>query len=315
MCIRICKTFQQCGHFSSKVDRCPTYYHNKSLAKGFFGSIFFRKYANQKDCGRVFPTHVQLDYCQKCSVKREQLKVEVLGKGAMRVQHQDLDSRQGSVWLCDLYRNPDKMAGRDAYYRPAAPAPPVSSRPGLNSQNRIQPTERTVGADRKPSRSRLERAPQTLAKPRAPPQPAYHTTGRSKVTARNDPPSDDLPAFHRSNSHPQLRRVKGQVYNSSKSRNPQSVPAYQHGLDAIAFARLQELKQSRVPPARPAPRPVMHGQSQVPTSALSRFVSMTKDIPKGPFFDNDSDVSFVCHSSRQISEQGAATKSTRRPRR
>ncbi|KAJ3579195.1 hypothetical protein NPX13_g1374 [Xylaria arbuscula] len=116
-----------------------------------------------KNCGRVIPSELRIDaFCDSCSVKKQRLRGEEVGKGALRVRKQgfqeifqeerkeaarnalhkfekerhhprntktsnhDIIHVESSVWLSDLYYHPETLARKEAYARQAARAPPVS---------------------------------------------------------------------------------------------------------------------------------------------------------------------------------------------
>ncbi|KAK5628157.1 hypothetical protein RRF57_003872 [Xylaria bambusicola] len=162
MCVNSYEHYSQCDHIMTTVTNCPTHHKQQVSARGFFGSIFRRSIRERKNCGRVIPHELRIEgYCQHCSVKKQQLRGEIVGKGALKVRKQgfqeifqeerkeaarnalaksekrdhhaggnkksnhEIIHVESSVWLSDLYYHPETLARKEAYAREAALAPPI----------------------------------------------------------------------------------------------------------------------------------------------------------------------------------------------
>ncbi|KAI1130421.1 hypothetical protein F5Y10DRAFT_118658 [Nemania abortiva] len=186
MCIKCYNYFTKCDHVFTTLTTCPEYHKQQQSAKGFFGWLFRRHLRKRKNCGKVMPQHLQNEsYCQSCTVKKDGLRAQSLGQGALRVRKRDYQEvfrdehkeaarlslkksssscclrgkksnhdivhSQNSVWLSDLYHHPETLARKDAYAREAAPAPPVSS----------QSRSRSRRSGDRPQRTDTRRSPRT----------------------------------------------------------------------------------------------------------------------------------------------------------
>ncbi|KAI0165970.1 hypothetical protein GGR57DRAFT_145660 [Xylariaceae sp. FL1272] len=328
MCIKTYETFR-CEHVHTNLKHCPTYFKEQSGARGIWGLIFHRDVRQKKNCGRVIPHHLQLDsHCQKCTIRSEQLRAREIGQGALRVRKytaeeshrrrqykyvdflpepiDELNRRrqhhtpESSVWLPNLYKHPSKYAMKESYIRPAAAADPVSSGSVRKRNQDSEPAKPQVPPSPthilhiSPARGFIGNV-QSIPVP--PPPPSHRYRGHFRTQAPSLLPAVGLPSLPAVASKSQsakvqeLRRKKGRVYNADKIRN-QSVPLYQQDLQAIAFRRLQAQHKATTSP------PVATGLAHM--SALSRFVELTREAHKNSFFDDGSDISFVCQSSRRV---------------
>ncbi|KAI2625145.1 hypothetical protein GGS21DRAFT_541074 [Xylaria nigripes] len=161
MCIKAYQQFSKCDHVNTTITKCPTYYREKESSRGFFGCLFRRSSTTKPNCGKVVPHYLANDgYCQACSVKKGYYRAQRVGEGAMKVRKQgyqeimheeqkeaarnalrraeklrnpkrgvyhDVIGVESTVWLPDLYSNPETLAQKEEYARQPASAPPVSS--------------------------------------------------------------------------------------------------------------------------------------------------------------------------------------------
>ncbi|KAI0904807.1 hypothetical protein F4823DRAFT_172318 [Ustulina deusta] len=176
MCVNSYQHFAKCDHVCATLTTCPTYHKQQDAAKGIFGSLFRRSLRKKKNCGKVVPHYLENEaYCQACSVKKERLRAQGVGQGALKVRRQgfqeifqeerkeaarnalhrsekrrrrgskqsnhDVIHVESSIWINDLYHHPETLARKEAYAREAAPAPPVS---------RHQTTNHPRGAESRP---------------------------------------------------------------------------------------------------------------------------------------------------------------------
>ncbi|KAI0398627.1 hypothetical protein F5Y17DRAFT_10811 [Xylariaceae sp. FL0594] len=420
-----------------------------------FGSSRKKKPRHRTNCGRVVPYHLTNEtYCQSCSVRTSHLRASGVGQGALRVHQQDEGLReerkraakasleksehknkakgaggsgsgsrsnhevlhvQSSVWLQDLYHNPEALAKKEAYARQAAAAPPISSRlPHQSSStgprtmessrfreydSRRQESSSRSRRTEESDRDRSSRAPtaygssQPVRRPAPPPAATYtyqsppqHSgypthprdgpylppaVGRPPVPQKSHlqqqqrqqqqqqqyrhqphlpsappprPPHhnyDYAPApappvppkqqqhQHQHQQHPELRHKTGRVYNSNKSRNPPTKPAYREYLDAMetqaAMDRMREARERKVREAMDRVHPYgglrrddeakphhhhhQHGSGFGSGSGGGSSGWLKKKIG---ISDSDSNISFVCKDSRAISGDKNRSGSSRR---
>jgi len=150
--------------------------------------------------------------------------------------------------------------------------------------------------------------------PNAHPKPNSYRQQSTSTTHPHQPPSKPEPKY------PELRHKTGRVYNSNKSRNPPTKPAYQEYLDAMdtqaAMDRLREVKERKAreqqaqryspllppPPARMTtmmrddPKPHHQHQHQHHSGWI---INRAKKVG---WSDADSDDSFACRDARAISD-------------
>ncbi|KAI0526123.1 hypothetical protein F5B22DRAFT_269565 [Xylaria bambusicola] len=172
MCVNSYEHYSQCNHINTTVTNCPTHHKQQASARGVFGSIFRRSIRERKNCGKVIPHELRIEgYCQHCSIKKQQLRGEVVGRGALKVRKQgfqeifqeerkeaarnalakserrnhdargnkksnhDIIHVENSVWLSDLYYHPETLARKEAYAREAALAPPIAAQKQVRNQS------------------------------------------------------------------------------------------------------------------------------------------------------------------------------------
>ncbi|KAI0838985.1 hypothetical protein F5Y06DRAFT_36919 [Hypoxylon sp. FL0890] len=164
MCHDWREEYTECCHVSRRLVNCPKYYKQQSLAKTFWGRLFYRNVKNKQHCGRLIPHHAEKSFCSKCTVMVEELRAQHVGDGALmayrmglvtleddfrrpfkeyrerrrEAARRSLERSEGHiqygavnhnhrVWIPELYYNPQMLARKEAYGRVAEAAPPVSS--------------------------------------------------------------------------------------------------------------------------------------------------------------------------------------------
>ncbi|KAI1435010.1 hypothetical protein GGR50DRAFT_350540 [Xylaria sp. CBS 124048] len=365
MCVRSHQQFSKCDHVATTSTRCPTFYQEQQRANGFLGCIFGRGAKGKKDCGRVVPHYLHNDgYCQACSVKRDQLHAQSVGQGALKIRRRDAveerkhaarkalhkSERDGghhrrkssnhdvvhvetSVWLSDLYQNPETLAKKEPYAREAAAAPPVSSQPRKEGHHRSKKhsskdqgrerrdkgeTKKSTKQPSQPSQDQSEWMPSYGGEPplKRPAKPAatYQSSNRL-LTKRptNRPPAIGVPPHS-----PPYDRARGSKRSerserSDTSRNAQSGQKPNHVHESsdnpsTATCRIYlDTKAEAKPPTEPrqyiepwGPKPywtVEPSRWEKDKAAVSEWID--RRIRN---CDQDSDVSFVCRTAKMYSE-------------
>ncbi|KAI0815650.1 hypothetical protein GGR55DRAFT_355678 [Xylaria sp. FL0064] len=334
MCVNSYQQFTKCCHVLTTMTTCPTYHKQQQSTKGFFGGLF-RQNLKMKNCGKVVPHYLQNEaYCQTCLVKRDCLRAQRVGQGALRVRKQcfqeilreeqknaarnamhrmekkhhqhlhDVVHAETSVWLNDLYHNPEKLAKDEAYARKAAPAPPVSSHRREKSdqsraRSRESPTQELlrIGMIKEPE-SRGEWMPsyggsQPMKKP-LPPLPTHRYSGHSSSSGSTDLPLaiGIPPCWHRSDRSFAARA------EAAGFPDPRQEPEY-----------IRNERRGRAPSGEH----VGHWRAESPTRFEAAVSNMFKKVKeKGPPRGEGSDVSFACETSRRISDEQPQPKGERR---
>ncbi|KAI1186009.1 hypothetical protein F5B17DRAFT_377946 [Nemania serpens] len=336
MCIKSYQHFAKCDHVFTTLTTCPTYRKQQKSAEGLLGRLFQPGARKKKNCGRVFPHHLRNEtYCQDCSIETGRFTAEGLGQGALRVRKQGFqeahpkdrkeaaraslqnsrksqprakDSNhnvihvENSVWLDSLYNNPETLAKKEAYARAAAPAPPVSSHSRHPSGTRQHHGEytREIGEERMPSYG----GSQPTIRPAQPAQ-TYSYPVRIASNSSSLPPAVGPPPGPQTKG-PKLRHMTGQVYNSSKIRNQRLTPPYQAYLDGMATEAA--IRARHRPCSEPPQGPVVHkscweeepSRWEAKKATLSSWIERNRERRAT---GDGSDVSFVCATSKAISNQ------------
>ncbi|KAI8629274.1 hypothetical protein F5Y19DRAFT_95663 [Xylariaceae sp. FL1651] len=265
-----------------------------------------------------------------------------------KVSNHNVIHVQSSVWLDDLYYHPETLARKEAYARAAAQAPRVSSRPPQESypcttkpntrgRTREDCKEKPYPAQRRGPQTPSQQMPvfggsQPLPRP-AQPEPTYQYPGRFMHGAPGLPPAVGLPPRSRRDSQPstqatparpptaKLRHKKGRVYNNTKSHNQPTVPAYQVYLEGMTTQAMLRTTREAGMPAKSrqiSSRTIETGTeprraywTTQPSHGISGFFDRINGSPRKLFADESSDVSFVCESARQISEQSRSSGARR----
>ncbi|RWA11919.1 hypothetical protein EKO27_g3222 [Xylaria grammica] len=355
MCIKTYKYFSRCDHVTTTLTTCPTYHKQQAATGGFFGSLFRRSVKKKKDCGKVVPHHLQNEaYCQACSVKRERFRARELGQGALRVRKQGLQEVfqeerkeaartalhkvkkqwrksnhdvihvESSVWLANLYDHPETLAKKDAYAREAACAPAFSppthekSAAGERGESERVETRTSQGKDEEGRKQRGVGA-------------GY--SGRFANNSLSIPPAVGLPPGPRRSNRssaagaqgktqaterPKLRHKPGRVHNSasihSKSKQQRAIPSQDRAAaEAALEARVVEQHTA------PTREHVGHWRTdpsrwETGKATISNLIEKTKERASWSSDDSDSG-SFVCKTSRVISDQQAQSTGARRSHR
>ncbi|KAI1304753.1 hypothetical protein F5Y03DRAFT_167005 [Xylaria venustula] len=246
---------------------------------------------------------------------------------------------QSSVWLDDLYHHPETLARREAYAREAALAPPISRhRARDNAPRAVEPRQRGPKQERHRVKNseagRGEYMPtyggsQPIIRP-VQPAPTHKYTGRFANNSPGLPPAVGLPPRPRysdssiearaeeASGYPELKRKPARIDKPS-SKNPHHWPGSPYSIyhtRAPTAAELQEMILQEEQHPKPSKTHVEHRRKEVPSrrgskkSALSSFIEKARE--RTSLGDDDSDVSFVCQTSRAISDQQPRHKGERR---
>ncbi|KAI0966969.1 hypothetical protein F4678DRAFT_264115 [Xylaria arbuscula] len=234
---------------------------------------------------------------------------------------------QSSVWLNDLYHHPETLARREAYAREAALAPPVSRHRARDNAPRAVEKKQTQERRRVKNRDvegRSEYMPtyggsQPMIRP-VPPAPTHKYAGRFANNSPGLPPAVGLPPRPRysdssfearakdAKGYPELRRKPARIDKPSTNPHHWSGSTYSiYRTRAPTAAELQEMIRQEQQHPKPSVVHVEHRRREVPSrreskkSALSSFIEKAKE--RTSLGDDDSDVSFVCQTSRAISDQ------------
>ncbi|KAI1351139.1 hypothetical protein F5Y01DRAFT_129687 [Xylaria sp. FL0043] len=314
MCVNSYQQFTKCCHVLTTMTTCPTYHKQQQSTKGFFGGLFRQNLKNMKNCGKVVPHYLENKaFCQTCSVKQDRLRAQRVGQGAMRVRKQcfqeilqedqkraarnalykavkqrhqhnhDVIYAETSVWLNDLYHHPEKLAKDEAYARKAALAPPVSShRREKSDQSRARAGEaRSRGP---PAQELLRIGMIKEPERRGEWMPAY---GGSQPMKKPLPPAPT----HKYSGHSSSR-------GSTNLPPAIGIPPCLHRGDRSFAAR-----------AAAAGFPDMRQEPEY-KAGMSNMFKKVKE--KAPPRDEGSDVSFMCETSRRISDEHPQSKGERR---
>ncbi|KAI0450127.1 hypothetical protein F5B21DRAFT_445892 [Xylaria acuta] len=379
MCVKSYLHFTKCSHIETSLTTCPTHHKQQESARGLFGCIFWQSARKKKDCGKVFPHHLESEtYCEGCSVRKGHFRAQGVGHGALKARKQGFQEisheeskeaarlalqkagkyrrrggklnheilhSQTSVWLTDLYRHPETLARKEAYARGAARAPPVSSRHQTESRPRVlDPSPRARAQGRHAGESRQtedsrEWMPaygysQPMARP-AQPAPTHQThqcSGRFTNHAPSLPPSvvhsPHMPRDNRSfaartqaTGRPDLRPKTGHIHNTARGRIEQPVTPRQACMNGEVKTRAAS--QAKQQPSTPreivhwGPRPYWErnpSRWETRKAAFSNWIETKTGERTSKPVDEDSDISFVCQTSKAISDQQPA-RSTRRSHR
>ncbi|KAI1823891.1 hypothetical protein F4861DRAFT_539621 [Xylaria intraflava] len=379
MCVRTHKQFSKCDHVTTTLTNCPTYHRQEQRARGFLACLFRPSRSRTRtNCGRVVPHYLQHDgYCQACTVKKHPLRAQGVGQGALKVRREDAlaeeqkqaawsalqrSERQGhrrkgsnhdvvavqtSVWVPELYHNPEALAKRDKYAREGGPAPPVSSRPrrGSRSPRKESPlrkesrhraeSSRTRGRtsmqerrsreeSRRPERRTTQVPSQRLptyggSKPMMKPaQPArtYQYSGRFAQGAASLPPAVGLPPLPQQYDRTRTARAQAPPTRQSEpSRKPDEAPEpekkqrtpYEMYVAAMAEAGHPNEPFLFEPPNNPWNR--KPSPPPEPSRWETKKAAVSNWIGKNVLAtDKDSDVSFVCRSAKVLSEPPVNTR-------
>ncbi|KAI0542870.1 hypothetical protein GGR58DRAFT_509738 [Xylaria digitata] len=237
----------------------------------------------------------------------------------------DIIHVESSVWLANLYDHPETLAKKEAYAREAALAPTVA--PPRQARNHRQVVEtsprgstgkRHRGEMRKPeSRGEWMLAyghPQPTIR-LAQPASTYQYSGRFANNSSGIPPAVGAPPRPQQNNQsfaaraqatgrPELRHKSGRVHNSEVNHYRYQQPVIPSQDSAMAEAALQErLVQQHREPAREHVGHWRRDPSRWETrkAAISNFIEKTKE--RASWSDEDSDLSFMCKTSKEISDR------------
>lgn len=74
MCILIIQEYTDCSHYSTKVQKCPTFHKLQGSAGGLIGALFGCGAPRRKDCGRLAHHHAlsMPSLCEKCVARRNE---------------------------------------------------------------------------------------------------------------------------------------------------------------------------------------------------------------------------------------------------
>ncbi|KAF2973056.1 hypothetical protein GQX73_g522 [Xylaria multiplex] len=245
----------------------------------------------------------------------------------------DIIHVESSVWLANLYDHPETLAKKEAYAREAARAPTVAPRQTRNHRQGVEASprgstgKRHRGETRKPeSRGEWELAyghPQPIIR-LAEPASTYQYSGRFANNSPGIPPAVGAPPRPQQNDRsfaaraqatgrPDSRYKPAHVHNSEVNHYRYKQPATPYLDRATAEAALQErqVQQHR----EPTREHVGHWRRDVTRwetrkAAISDFIERAKD--KASFSDESSDLSFVCKTSKEISDRESRSTSARR---
>ncbi|KAI0548598.1 hypothetical protein F4679DRAFT_585392 [Xylaria curta] len=336
MCIKSYIHFTKCDHVQTSLTPCPTYNKEQESAKGLLGCVFGRNIKKNKNCGKVVPHHLQSrTYCQACTIRHKQFSAQDVGNGALKVrQHfreishgedkeaarlalqkaerrrrhegrsnHDVIYTETSVWLNDLYHHPETLARKESYARQAARAPPVSSRHQIESRPRVvEPSPRT----------RLQK-PQPTIKP-AQPAPAHPWADYLPEPVGHSPhmPRDyqSFAAKARAAEFPDSGHKAS--HDTTRGRNSHTVSPRQANMNGeVEPEDFQAEKQPRTPRSY-WERDTSRWETR--TASISSWIEKHTTERDSKPVDDDSDVSFVCQTSRAISNQQAARNARRKHR-
>ncbi|KAI1755022.1 hypothetical protein F4782DRAFT_430694 [Xylaria castorea] len=234
-----------------------------------------------------------------------------------------------SVWLTDLYHHPETLAQKETYARQAARAPPVSSRHrteshpkviDLSPETRIQ--EHPAGGSRRAEWMPAYGYSQPMIRP-AQPAPTHQYPSRYANDAPSLSPavghSPHMPRDYRSfaartqaTGRPNLQSEASHLCNPARGRNEQPVSPRQAYMN-------EEVKST--------PREIVHyglrpywernpSRREARKAAMSSWIEKNKKRERDSIsVDDDSDVSFVCRTSKAISNQQLARGARRSHRR
>ncbi|KAI0489553.1 hypothetical protein F4859DRAFT_501323 [Xylaria cf. heliscus] len=225
----------------------------------------------------------------------------------------DIIHTETSVWLSDLYYHPETLARKDAYAREAARAPPVSSH--HSTESRAGAGTRTQGRHPGESRHAESRIPQPATRPTQV-APTRQYSGRftnhvpsspSAVSHSPHTPRDNRPFATRAGAlaRPELRRTTG---NTGKGPNEQPVSprqAYADGEVNASQAKQEPSTPRTIVPSSPRPSWERNpSRWETRKASISSWIERAKagertSVPT----DSDSDISFVCQTSKAISDQ------------
>ncbi|KAI1273307.1 hypothetical protein F5Y07DRAFT_257627 [Xylaria sp. FL0933] len=340
MCVNSYQQFTKCCHVLTTMTTCPTYHKQQQSTKGFLGGLFRQNLKNMKNCGKIVPHYLEIKgFCQTCSVKQDRLRAQRVGQGAMRVRKQcfqeilredqkraarnalykavkqrhqhnhDVLHAETSVWLNDLYHQPEKLAKDEAYARKAALAPPVSSHRREKSdqsrageaRSRGPPAQELlrIGMIKEPEPERRgEWMPcyggsQPMKKP-LPPAPTHRYSGHSSSSGSTAlPPAIGIPPCLQLRDRSFAARAKAAGFP-----DPRQEPEH-----------IRDERRGRTPPGEH----VGHWRAESPTRFEAAMPNMFKRVKeKAPPRNEGSDVSFMCETSRKISDEQPQSKGERR---
>ncbi|KAI1744343.1 hypothetical protein F4680DRAFT_290421 [Xylaria scruposa] len=339
MCIKSYIHYTKCDHVNTSLTSCPTYHKEQESAKGFLGCVFGRNIKKKEHCGKVVPHHLQSGtYCQACTIRHEQFSAQGVGNGALKVrQHgfqeishgedkeaarlalqkaaksrrhggrpnHDVIYTETSVWLNDLYHHPETLARKESYARQAARAPPVSSHHRTEGRPRVvEPSPRTRLQKPQPKIKPVQQAP---AHPWADylPEPVGHSPHMPRDY-------QSFAARARAAEFPDPRRKAS--HNTTRGHNDHTVSPRQAYMDGEVESEdeFQAEQQPRTP------RPYWERDTsrwETKKASISSWIEKHKTGERDSKpEDDDSDVSFVCQTSRTISNQQAARNVRRKHR-
>ncbi|KAI0412813.1 hypothetical protein F5X98DRAFT_308064 [Xylaria grammica] len=264
-------------------------------------------------------------------------------KKQWRKSNHDVIHVESSVWLANLYDHPETLAKKDAYAREAARAPAVSPPRHTRNQPRVR-EESPRGSKRERHKEKTRKAEnrgewmpaygnsQPMARP-AQPAPTYQYSGRFANNSSSIPPAVGLPPRPRRSSRssaaraqartqaterPKLRHKPGHVHNSAsihpKYKQQRAIPSQDRAAaEAALEARVVEQHTA------PTREHVGHWRTdpsrwETGKATLSNLIEKTKERASWPSDDSDGG-SFVCKTSRAISDQQAQSTGARRSHR
>ncbi|KAI0858411.1 hypothetical protein F4860DRAFT_317969 [Xylaria cubensis] len=332
MCIKSYIHFTKCDHVHTSITPCPTYHKEQESAKGILGCLFGRNTRKRNNCGKIVPHHLQSGtYCQACTVRNEHFSAQGVGNGALKVrQHgfreishernkeaarlalQKAERRrhegrsnhevihtETSVWLSDLYHHPETLARKESYARQAARAPPVSSHRRTESRPRVvEPSPKTRLQKSQPKPAPKQRHPNPWADYL--PEPVGHSPRmpRDYQSSAARAQAAEFPDPQRKASH-----------NTARGRNTVSPRQAYMNEEVEPEDGFQEEQQPRTP------RPYWERDTsrwETKKASISSWIEKHKTGERNSRpVDDDSDVSFVCETSRAISNQQAARNARR----
>ncbi|KAI0206181.1 hypothetical protein F4808DRAFT_469393 [Astrocystis sublimbata] len=340
MCVKTFLHFTKCDHIVTSVTLCPTHHKQQASAEGVLGCLFRRDLRKQKDCGRLIPHHLQdISYCQTCPITKGQFTAQPIGQGAYKVSKKvlpemphDLEKAsarralretekqrqrgqgpihevictQTSVWLPDLYENPEALATKAAGSREAVKAPPVPYRHEVK--------DRPAEVSTKPTREKAQymptygRQPQPMIRP-VQPAPTYRSSSRKAHACVPSPgrtsynSSDNRPSGAASGHIDPLRRPD-RAQSTAGTHREQRSPRRQAYESPNAKPKV--LSSLRLPSPRESPlspRPDWERNLIRTSPKKAGMMSDLYDRTRTRASTNDSDVSFVCQTSKALADQ------------
>ncbi|KAI0437812.1 hypothetical protein F4803DRAFT_570383 [Xylaria telfairii] len=231
-----------------------------------------------------------------------------------------------SVWLTDLYHHPETLARKEAYAREAARAPPVSSHHRTEARSRIvkpSPGERTQArhaGERRQVESSKEWMPaygysQPMIRPTRP-APTHPYSSRSGNHAPSLPPAGSHSPYIPQNNRsfgaraqaaglPDLRRKTGDTHRTPRSHDEQPAPRQANVKAETAPAKQHPGTRREI--VHYGPRPYWErnpSRWETRKASISSWIERARAGERDSLSaDQGSEISFVCKTSKAISNQ------------